>query len=173
MLPPSPVLVLAAVLAAAPAEASRARPSVERRRDAIARELIRLAGDLRREIERKDADAILARVSPEGLRCSGRVVPRERIARDLRSDRSWLRGVLFGGPGYVPPPRTPASLAALFGKGGEVAVVVTFEPDPRAGEVGRPCVDFRVKGSGTPGAPLCFERKGERWWFTESLYPCG
>jgi hypothetical protein len=166
------LLLLAASLAAARADA-RSRPEIERRRDAVARELIRLAADLRREIERKDADALLARVPAEGLRCGGRVVPRERIARDLRSERSWLHGVFFGGPGYAPPPRTPASLAALFRKGGEVAVVVAFQPDPRAGELGRPCLDFRAKDTGTPGAPLCFERRGAKWWFTESLYPCG
>jgi hypothetical protein len=167
-----PVLLLAALLAPPP-QGAQARDAVERRRDAIARELIQLGAELRREIERADAAALLARVPEEGLRCSGRLVPKERIARDLSSERSWLHGVFFGGPGYAPPPRTAASLAALFRTRRDVAVVVSFEPDPRAGPTGRPCLDFRAKGSGTPGAPLCFERRGERWWFTESLYPCG
>lgn len=169
-----PVLVLAlAGPPALPALAAQARDAIERRRDVIARELIRLGGQVRREIERGDAAALAARVPEDGLRCGGRIVPRERVARDLRSERSWLHGVLFGGPGYTPPPRTAASLAALFRAHREVAVVVSFEPDPRAGPTGRPCLDFRARESGTPGAPLCFERRGERWWFTESLYPCG
>ncbi len=165
--------VLLAALPASPVEGAQPRDPVEHRRDAIARELIVLGAEVRREIERADAAALLARVPEEGLRCSGRLVPKERIARDLRSERSWLHGVFFGGPGYAPPPRTAASLAALFRTRRDVAVVVSFEPDPRAGPTGRPCLDFRAKGSGTPGAPLCFERRGERWWFTESLYPCG
>ncbi len=170
------VLLLVVALAeapAVPAAAAESRDALDRRRDAIARELIVLGAEVRRAIERGDAAALVARVPRDGLRCAGRLVPRERVARDLLSERSWLHGVFFGGPGYAPRPGTAASLAALFRTHGEVAVVVSFDPDPRAGPTGRPCLDFRAKDSGTPGAPLCFERRGERWWFTESLYPCG
>ncbi|HEY6099527.1 MAG TPA: hypothetical protein VIW03_08860 [Anaeromyxobacter sp.] len=165
-------LVLVPALAGRP-ESARSKEANERRREAIAREMVALATEIRRDIERGDAAALVARVPADGLRCGDRVVPRDRIARDLRSDRSWLHGVLFGGTGYAPPPGTFPSLAALFRSAQEVAVVVSFQPDPRAGPEGRPCLEFRSKASGTPGAPLCFERRGDRWWFAESLYPCG
>lgn len=146
--------------------------AVERRREAIARDLVRMGAAIQREIERGDVPALLARVPDDGLRCGPRKVPKARVARDLRAPASWLHGVFFGGPGYAPPPRTPPSLAALFASAREIAVVVSFHPDARAGPVGRPCLDFRAQDHGTPGAPLCFEKRGGRWWFTESLYPC-
>ncbi len=146
---------------------------VERRREAVARELVRIGGQIQREVERGDAAALLARVPEDGLRCGGRVVPKAKVARDLRSAESWLHGVFFGRPDDAARPGAPASLAALFRSARDVAIVVSFEPDARAGALGRPCIDFRVKGSATPGAPLCFEERAARWWFTESLYPCG
>jgi hypothetical protein len=177
-------LVLALVAAAAagsppaPARAAASTPEkpasgLDRRREAIARELVRLGAALQAEIERGDVAALVARVPPEGLRCRGRTVPKARVARDLAAPGSWLHGVFFGGPGYAPGARTPPSLAALFRSGREIAVLVSFQRDPRAGPAGRPCLDFRAKDVGTPGAPLCFEQRAGRWWFTESLYPCG
>lgn len=158
---------------AAPAgPVGRADDAVEARRAAIATEMIRLGGDLRRDIERGDVDALLARVPEGGLRCGTRIVPRARVARDLRSPRSWLRGVLLGGPGHVPPKGVAPSLRALFDEAPEVAVLVAFAEDERSGPVGRPCIDFRAREVGTPGAPLCFESRGGRWLFTQSLYPC-
>jgi hypothetical protein len=164
-------LALAATLAAGPAPGP---DPLEARRAEIAAELVRLGGALRREIEAGDVDALLARVPAEGLRCGDRVVPRSRVARDLRSPRSWLRGVFFGGPGFVPPEGVAPSLRALFQGSSEVAVLVAFASGAGAGagQVGRPCIDFRAKGVGTPGAPLCFEARGGRWLFTQSLYPC-
>jgi hypothetical protein len=160
----------------APAEARRAPApagALERRREAIARELVAVAGALRREVERGDVAALVARVPDAGLRCRGRSIPKARVARDLAARGSWLHGVFFGGPGYAPAAGVAPSLAALFAARAEVAVVVTFQPDARAGAAGRPCVDFRAEGIGTPGAPICFEERGGRWWVTESLYPCG
>jgi hypothetical protein len=148
------------------------KASVERRREAIARELIRLGGELQRAIEAGDVGAVVARVPPGGLRCGDRVVPRERVEQDLRADGSWLHGVFFGGPGHVPFPGMARSLRAFFREAREVAVIVAFRTDARAGPAGLPCIDYRAPGLGTPGAPLCFERRDGRWWFTESLYPC-
>jgi len=152
--------------------AGRAADPVEARRAAIAGELIRLGGTLRHELETEDVEALLARVPADGLRCGTRIVPRAKIARDLRTPRSWLRGVLFGGPGYTPPRGTAASLKALFAGHEQVAVLVAFAQDERSGPVGRPCIDFRARGIGTPGVPFCFEAKGAAWLFTQSLYPC-
>lgn len=174
-----PILAaLLALLAAAPARpraagAAGAREAVERRREAVAREIAVLGNRIRREIERRDVAALLAHVPEDGLRCGDRVVPREHVAHDLRSEGSWVHGVLFGGPGYSPPPGTAPSLAALFRGAREVALAVSFQPDSRAGAEGRPCLEFRVKDMGTPGPPLCFERRGDAWKLTESLYPCG
>ncbi|WP_242346131.1 hypothetical protein [Anaeromyxobacter terrae] len=148
------------------------RASVERRREEIARELVRLGGELQRAIEAEDVAAVVARVPPDGLRCGERVVPRERVERDLRSEGSWLHGVFFGGQGHVPFPGMARSLRAFFREASEVAVLVAFRRDARAGAVGLPCIDYRAPGLGTPGAPLCFERRDGRWWFTESPYPC-
>jgi hypothetical protein len=163
--------------AAAPPSKAPARPgqdpALERRRAAIAGEIIRLGAAIQREIERGDVEALVARVPPDGLRCGGRVVPRARVARDLRAKGSWLHGVVFGGPAAVAARGQPASLRALFAAAPEIAVQVAFRRDPRAGPVGRPCLDYRAKRLATPGAPLCFEARGGRWWFTESLYPCG
>jgi hypothetical protein len=156
-----------------PPKAAAAPATLDQQREAIARALLRVAAEIQREIERGDVTALLARVPEEGLRCGGRVVPKAKVARDLRSTSSWLHGVFFGGPGYAPPPNTPASLAALFATGRDVAVLVTFQEDPGAGLAGRPCIDYRVEKLGTPGAPLCFVERGGRWWLTESLYPCG
>jgi len=167
------VLLAAPAPAALPAEGGGSREGIERRREAIAREIIAIGAQIRREIEGHDVAGLLARVPQEGLRCADRVVPRERVARDLLDERSWVHGVLFGGPGYGPPPGTAASLAALFRSAREVALAVSFEPDPRAGPDGRPCLAFRSRESGTPGSPLCFERRQDRWWLVESLYPCG
>jgi hypothetical protein len=170
-------LLAALLLAAAPAGSrpaeGRAREGVERRREAVAREIGALGAEIRRAIERHDVAALVARVPPDGLRCGDRVVPRDRVARDLQNEGSWVHGVLFGGPGYGPPPGTAPSLAALFRAAREVALAVSFQQDPRAGPEGRPCLEFRAKELGTPGPPLCFERRGEAWWLAESLYPCG
>lgn len=162
-------LLLAAVLVADPAPAAG---SFEARRAEIAADLIRLGTVLRREIETGDVDALLARVPVDGLRCGERVVPRSKVGRDLRSPSSWLRGVFFGGPGYVPPKGVAPSLRALFEGSTEVAVLVAFAADERAGPLGRPCIDFRAKRVGTPGAPFCFEERAGRWLLTQSLYPC-
>jgi hypothetical protein len=170
-------LLAAFLLAAAPGEPrpaeGRGRESVERRREAVAREIAALGAELRRAIEKHDVAALVARVPEDGLRCGDRMVPRDRVAHDLRNEASWVHGVLFGGSGYSPPPGTAASLAALFRAAPEIALAVSFQQDPRAGPEGRPCLEFRAKGIGTPGPPLCFERRGEAWWLAESLYPCG
>jgi hypothetical protein len=169
-------VALAVLLAAAPA-AARAPPAapvdVEQRRAEVAKALVRLGAELRRQIAAGDVDALVARVPPDGLRCAGRLVPRAKVARDLRGDGTWLHGVFFGGPGAPARPGAPASLADFLRTAPEIAILVTFRPDPRAGPAGRPCIDYRAKDVPTPGGPLCFEERGGRWWFTESLYPCG
>jgi hypothetical protein len=152
-------------------EAGRGADALERRRAGIAKELVTLGAELRREILGGDAAALLARVPAAGLRCGGRVVPRPKVARDLRTSGAWLHDVLFArGKGAR---RTPASLAEFFRAAPDVAVVVTFRDDPSSGPTGLPCLDYRAEGLATPGAPLCFDRQGGRWWFAESLYPCG
>ncbi|HEY6003812.1 MAG TPA: hypothetical protein VIV57_13115 [Anaeromyxobacter sp.] len=173
-------LLAALLLAAAPAGSRPAesrpaegREGVERRREAVAREIAALGAQIRRAIEKHDVAALVARVPEDGLRCGDRVVPRARVERDLRNEGSWIHGVVFGGPGYGPPPGTAPSLAALFRTAREIALVVSFQQDARAGPEGRPCLEFRAKEVGTPGPPLCFERRGEAWWLAESLYPCG
>ncbi len=166
-------LAFVAALSARPAAAATPYAELERRREVIAKQLVRVGDELRREIERRDRAAVLARVPDAGLRCGDRVVPKARVARDLAAPDSWLHGVLFGGIGYAPPPGTAPSLLALLRGPREVAIVVVFVRDPRAGEVGRPCVDFRAEGLGTPGVPTCFEERGGRWWIVDSLYPCG
>lgn len=173
MLPLLPAILLAAAPAASPAATGRSPDALERRREAIAKEILAIGTRIRGEIEAHDVAGLLARVPEEGLRCGDRTVPRAHVARDLRDERSWVHGVLFGGPGFRPPPGAAASLAALLRGGREVALAVFFETDPRAGPEGRPCLEFRSKDADTPGAPLCFERRGGRWWLVESLYPCG
>jgi hypothetical protein len=145
--------------------------SLEDQRAGVAKEILALAGKIQREIEAGDVAALVARVPPEGLRCAGQVVPRARVERDLRAEGSWLHGVFFGGPGAAAQEGQPASLKALFSSAKEIAVLVAFREDPRS-PVGIPCADFHAKDTVTPGAPLCFERRGGKWWFTESLYPC-
>jgi hypothetical protein len=182
---PSVLPLLAAVALAAapptarPAEGTRARDprdsrdSIDRRREDVAKEIAALGAKLRSEIEEHDVAAVLAHVPESGLRCGNRVIPRERVARDLRNEGSWVHGVVFGGSGFRPPRGTAASLAELFKSAREVALAVSFQADPRAGPEGRPCLEFRAKDVATPGAPLCFERQGKAWWLVESLYPCG
>jgi hypothetical protein len=165
--------LLAALAAPPAAPRAAADDALARRREAIAKDLLRVGAELRQEIERGDAAALLARVPDAGLRCGRRTVPKARVARDLAARDAWLHGVLFGGPGYAAPPGTAPSLAALLRGPGAVAIVVSFVIDRRAGELGRPCLDFRVEGVGTPGVPICFEERGGRWWIAESLYPCG
>lgn len=180
-------LLLALALAAAPAAraggepeappppaAARARPAdpLERRRAAVADELVKLGARIQREIEAGDVEALLARVPAGGLRCADRVVPRARVARDLRTPGSWLHAALLGAPG-APPPGPPRSLRAFFGAAPEVAVLVSFRRDARAGALGLPCLEYRARDLSPPRVPLCFEARGGRWWFTESLYPCG
>lgn len=160
------VLALGLSLAAAPAD-----KALERRRSEIAREVLAVAGQVQRDIERGDVAALVARVPPEGLRCGGALVPRDRVARDLRAEGSWLHGVVFGGPGAPAQSGQPGSLRELFARAKEVAVVVAFREDARAA-AGMPCFDFRAKDTVTPGAPICLEKRGGKWWFAESLYPC-
>jgi hypothetical protein len=96
------------------------------------------------------------------------------VLRDLSTPGSWLHDTLLGAPGAAPAPRdAPASLAELLRRAGDVALAVTFVKDARAAPLGRPCLEYRAQGVVTPGTPLCFERRDGRWWFTESLYPCG
>ena len=169
-------LVVAAVVALGLANAARAaqppaRPDpLDARREAIAKEILRVGASLHGEIARGDAAAILGRVPAKGLRCGARVIPRARVEHDLRTPGSWLHEVFFGEGGT---PSAPRSLRVFLRSAGEVAMVVAFRIDPAAGPVGRPCLDFRAKGVATPGAPLCFEQRAGRWWFVESLYPCG
>ncbi len=160
-----------AALVALSLAAGKPGPSLEDQRAEVAKEILTLAGRIQREIEAGDVAALVARVPPEGLRCGGRVVPRSRVERDLRAEGSWLHGVFFGGPGAATEEGQPSSLKALFATAKEIAVVVGFREDPRS-QLGIPCADYRAKGTVTPGAPLCFERRGGRWWFSESLYPC-
>jgi hypothetical protein len=160
--------------AAAPAPQQGGPPAntpLERRRAELARTVLQVAAQVKRDIERGDVAALVARIPPEGLRCGGRLVPRERVEADLRSGSSWLHGVLFGGPGAPADAGQPGSLRELFASAREVTVLVSFRVDPRAPE-GLPCLDYRVPDRVTPGAPLCFERSAGKYWFTESLYPC-
>jgi hypothetical protein len=160
--------LLALSLAATPAQAG----ALEGRRSEIAQEVLRVGTELRRALVAGDVSAIASRVPPEGLGCAGRVVPRARVERDLRTPGAWLHDALFGSA-------TPASagasrsLAELLRSSPDVAMAVSFVKDPHAGEVGRPCLEFRAQDVSTPGAPFCFERRDGRWWLTESLYPCG
>lgn len=169
------VALVAALALAAPFAARGKAPAPPRpdpldvRREAIAREILQVGRELRPAIERGESAAILARVPASGLRCGDRVVPRARVARDLGTPGSWLHEVFFGEGGS---PAAPRSLRAFLRGAGEVAMVVAFRVDRTAGPVGRPCLDFRAKGVATPGAPLCFEQRGGRWWIVESLYPC-
>jgi hypothetical protein len=159
-----PLLLSLALLA--PPEAS-----LEERRAVVAKEILRLAGKVQREIRAGEVAALVARVPADGLRCGGQVVPRAKVERDLRAEGSWLHGVFFGGPGASAPAGQPASLRELFASAREIAAVVAFRGDPRS-EIGVPCVEFRARDAVTPGVPLCFEQRGGKWWFTESLYPC-
>jgi hypothetical protein len=160
-------LALGLSLAAAPAD-----KALEQKRAEIAREVLQVAAQIQRDVERGDVAALVARVPAEGLRCGGDVVPRARVEHDLRADASWLHGVFFGGPGSPPASAgQPGSLRELFGSAKEIAVVVAFRADARS-EAGLPCIDYRAKGTVTPGAPLCLVKRGGKWWFTESLYPC-
>jgi hypothetical protein len=160
--------LLALSLVAAPAGAD----ALERQRSEIAQEILGVGAELRRALVTGDASAIAARVPSGGLACAGRVVPRARVEHDLRTPGSWLHDALFGGakPASAGAPR---SLAELLRSSPDVAMAVSFVKDPRAGEVGRPCLEFRARDVATPGAPFCFERRDGRWWLTESLYPCG
>jgi hypothetical protein len=171
VLPAALALLLAAAAAQAPAPAEG--DPVERRRAEVAKDLLRVGEELRREILAGDARALGARIPAEGLRCAGRVVPRARVLRDLETPGGWVHDAIFGAPGARAGGAAPASLADLLRSAPEIAMTVSFVQDPRAAPLGRPCLEFRAKGAVTPGAPLCFERRDGRWWFTESLYPCG
>jgi len=160
-----PLLLTLALAAPSPDSA------LEERRAEIAKEILPLAGRIKREIESGDVAALLARVSPDGLRCGTQLVPRERVERDLRAKGSWLHAFLFGGPAATAAPGQPASLKELFATAREIAVVVEFRADPSS-DTGIPCVDYRAKDTITPGAPFCFVRRAGQWWFTQSLYPC-
>ncbi|ACG75332.1 conserved hypothetical protein [Anaeromyxobacter sp. K] len=180
MAAPAPLLALALALAAGggpggapPVPVAPPRQgTLDARREAIAQELLRIGGALQREIEAGDVGAVLARVPAEGLRCAGQVVPRARVERDLREPSRWLHQTLFGAPEGAGG-GAPASLRALLVRAKEVAVMVSFRRDPRAGPVGRPCLEFRARDLVNPAPPFCFEKQGRRWWLTESLYPCG
>lgn len=171
------VLLAAALVvaagAAAPAAAEPSAEALERRRGEIARELLRVGQELRREIVTGDVRALGARIPAEGLRCAGRLVPRARVQRDLATPGSWLHDTILGAAGGHGTRLAPASLAELLRTEAEVAITVSFVRDERAGPLGRPCVEFRARDVVTPVAPLCFEQRDGRWWFTESLYPCG
>lgn len=165
-------LALALALAAGPGpDPAPGKDALEARRKELAGQVMQVAARLQREIEAGDVKALLARVPAGGLRCGGRLVPRARVERDLRAEGSWLHGVLFGGPGAAAPPGQPASLRELFAGAKEIAVTVGFREDPRS-PLGLPCLEFRAKGTVTPGAPFCLEQRDGRWWFAESLYPC-
>jgi hypothetical protein len=166
-----PVLLAAALAAAPTAPASKADP-LDAKREAVANQILRVAAELERAIVAGDPAPLLARVPEDGLRCAARVVPKARVASDLANPRSWLHGVFFGGPGFQPPAGTAASLRALLRDAPEIQALVAFRRDERAGALGQPCLDFRARDLATPGAPLCFESRGGRWWLSESLYPC-
>jgi hypothetical protein len=168
----TPLLVALTLSAPAAPAAPAPDAKAERRRAEIAKQILQLAGQLQRDIEAGNVAALVARVPATGLRCAGARVPRAHVEQDLRSEGTWLHGVIFGGPGVNPPgPDQPASLKALFATAKEIAVVVEFREDSSS-EVGMPCFDYHARDTITPGAPFCFEWRSGKWWFTESLYPC-
>jgi hypothetical protein len=144
--------------------------AMDRRREAIATEILKIGASMRRALATGNVDAVMARVPAAGLRCGERVVPRARVDRDLRTRGSWLHEVLFGDTG--PSPRAPRSLRSFLNTVPDAAMVVSFRRDPTAGPVGTPCLDYRAEGFTTPGSPLCFERRDGAWWLVDSLYPC-
>jgi hypothetical protein len=168
-----PALFALALAAAHQAPAAPPGDPVEKRRSEVARDLVRLGQELRGQIVAGDARALAARIPADGLRCAGRVVPRARVQRDLSTPGSWLHDTLLGAPGLHGSGSAPASVAELLRTASEVAIAVSFVHDPRAEPLGRPCLEYRVKDVVGPTAPLCFERREGKWWFTESLYPCG
>jgi hypothetical protein len=147
--------------------------SLDDQRTAIAQELVRLGATLQAEIEAGNVDAVATRIPQDGLRCGERVLPRERVLRDLRGPDTWLHAVLFGAPNESARRGEPASLRAFLAGAKEVAVLVAFARDARAGPAGRPCLDYRAKDLVNPARPFCFEKQGGTWWLTQSLYPCG
>ena len=166
-------LVLAALVAASPRDPpARAADPLEAQREAIARRLVRIGDEIRREIEAGDAAALAARVPPEGLRCAGRVVPRARVERDLRAPHTWLHRRVFGDD-RAAARGGDGSLRGFFRRAGDVAVAVAFEPEPAAGPLGRPCIRYRSGDVAPPLLPLCFVERRGTFWLTESLYPCG
>jgi hypothetical protein len=169
-------VLLGAAAPRPPASAAAPRPDdpLERRREALAKDMVRLGAELKEAVEAGDVAALVTRVPASGLRCGARLVPHAKVARDLRTRTSWLHRVFFGDAARPEAPRgRPASLRAFFREARDVAVLVAFRADDAAGPLGMPCIDYRAEGLTTPGAPLCFERKGGRWWFAHSLYPCG
>jgi hypothetical protein len=139
-------------------------------REAMARRLVALGRELRREVEEGNVEAILARVPPAGLACGDRTVPRARVERDLRTPSSWLHRTLLGRGSPAGP---PASLRDFFLRVDEVSVEVAFEPDRDAGPLGRGCLSFRARGLSPPYLPLCFLERRGRLWLTHGPYPCG
>jgi hypothetical protein len=179
-----PALVAAALAAAVGAAAAptptpshdapgQAADALEPRRAEVARELLRVGEELRRELLAGDDRAIAARIPADGLRCAGRLLPRARVQRDLATPGSWLHDTLLGGGGVRAAGAPPVSVAEMLRASPEVAMAVSFVNDPRALPLGRPCLEFRGKDVQGPVAPFCFERRDGRWWLTESLYPCG
>jgi hypothetical protein len=165
-------LVLAALVAASPRDPPARADSLDAQREAIARRLVRIGDEIRREIEAGDAAALAARVPPEGLRCAGRVVPRTRVERDLRAPHSWLHRRVFGEDGAAAR-GGDGSLREFLRRAGDVAVAVAFEQDPATGPLGRPCIRYRSGDVAPPLLPLCFVERRGTFWLTESLYPCG
>ena len=176
------VLALAAASAAAgpPALAADAPPAdrpasaVERRREAIARELLAVGAALQREIARGDAAAIVgprpgggpALRRPDGAEGARRAGPRgpgELAPRRLLR-RAGVRAARRARRRRSRRSSAPAGTWRWWSRSAAI---------PRAGPTGRPCLELRAKELATPGAPLCFEERGGRWWLTESLYPCG
>jgi hypothetical protein len=182
-LAPALAVLLAALPTAAPSrskgERASAKPApsagrpLDDQRAAVAQELARVGAALQAEIEAGNVDALAARIPREGLRCGERVLPRDRVLRDLRGPDTWLHGVLFGAPGEAARRGEPTSLRAFLSGAKEVAVLVAFARDARAGPAGRPCLDFRAKDLVNPARSFCFEEQGGTWWLTQSLYPCG
>jgi hypothetical protein len=175
-----PALLLALALSAPPARAAapaKAPPpaggsaSSDDRRAELAKLVLKEAARIQREIEQGDVAALLARVPPEGLRCGEATIPRARVERDLRTEESWLHSVLLGGPGAPAAPGQPSSLRAFFARAKEVQVTVAFREDPGA-ELGLPCLQYHARDLAAPGAPLCLEQRGGRWYFADSPYPC-
>lgn len=152
--------------------AASAGPGLDRAR--VEREASGIALEIRKDVSKRRSDAILKYLPADGMGCGEAKIPRAQVEREIGEKGAYLNAVLFDTPTLrkqYPQVGRLMSLADFFRKARSLYVVVTFVNFPNQDPYAYPCAAFHAANM-EESASVCFFRREDRWWLTDSFYEC-